>query len=168
MPARPYLARVAGRVTEVLATVVGGTAAQGGHIVALDDTGRLHTSLMPTGIGADTHAGIASGALSAGDFVTVTDQGIVRASAAATGGQPADGFVKVASTNGTSALVYFEGTNDALSGLTVGARYYLSDATPGGLTTNPVSGTGKLHQYLGKAVTSTSLTFEGDDAIVLA
>ena len=167
MPANKYLARVTGRITEVVAAVVGGTAGQAGQLVALDDTGRLDATIMPVGIAADVYSGVASGALSAGDFVAVSATGVVRASAASTGVQ-ADGFVLVASTNGASAFVYFEGTNTSLTGLTVGTRYYLSDATPGGLTATPASGAGKFHQYLGKAITTTSLSFEGDDAIVLA
>ena len=162
-----YLARIAGRVQQVYATVTGGTTDQAGEIVALDSTGRLDQSLMPVGIGADTYIGTASGALTAGDFVAVTAAGVVRASAAVSGNQ-ADGFVVAASLDGEAAVVYFEGRNTALTGLTVGARYYLSDTTPGGLTTTPVDGTGKLHQYLGKAITTTSLAFEGDDAILLA
>lgn len=167
MAASKYLARVSGRIAEVVATVTGGTAGQGGAIVALDDTGHLDTSIMPVGIGADTYAGTASGALTAGDFVAITAAGVVRASATS-GGNQADGFVLAASTDGTACTVYFEGRNTSLTDLTVGARYYLSDSTPGGLTTAPVSGTGKLHQYLGKAITTTSLAFEGDDAVLLA
>jgi hypothetical protein len=162
-----YLARIAGRLQEVTGLVTSTGASDAGKIIQTDSAGRLDQSLLPVGLGADTYTGTASGALSAGDFVALTSAGITRASAATTGND-ADGFVLVASADAQPATIYFEGRNTALTGLTVGARYYLSDTTPGGVTTTPVTGSGKKHQYLGKAVTTTSLAFEADDAIVLA
>lgn len=165
-----YLGRNAttGLVTETEATVTGGSAAQNGRILALDATGRIDSTVLPVGIGADTYAGTAGEALAAGDFVFIKSDGTVSKASAATTGTQADGFVLAASANAASALVYFEGRNTALTGLTVGSRYYLSDTTPGGVTATPVSGAGKKHQFLGRAVTSSSIAFEGDDVIVLA
>ena len=162
-----YLALVDGQTHEIAATTVSVGAGNAGDVVALDGSGRLSPSVMPTGIGADTQIGTASGVISVGDFVAFTASGVVRASAA-TSGQSADGFVKEGAANGEPVTVYFEGRNDVLTGLTVGARYYLSDAVPGGLTDTPVDGAGKIHQYLGKAVTTTSIAFEADDAILRA
>lgn len=162
-----YLARISGRVQEVIGLVTSAGAADAGKIVQTDGSGRLDSSLMPVGLGADTFTSVAVGALSAGDFVSVVPTGIQRASAAATG-TDADGFVLAASAASAPATIYFEGRNTGLSGLTVSSRYYLSDSTPGGVTLSPVAGTGKKHQYLGVAVTATSLAFEADDAIVLA
>lgn len=170
MPANKYLAMVAGRYREVVAAVTGGTTTQAGQLVALDDTGRLDSSVMPSGVGQDVFVGIAGGPLSAGDFVAVTSAGVVRASAASGGGQQqAQGFVLTQYANGASGVtVFFDSTNTALTGMTVGSRVYLSDTVPGGWTHNPVSGTGKLLQYLGTAVTASSLSFEGDDGVILA
>lgn len=154
---------------EVQALTTSTGAGDASKIVQTDASGRLDQSLMPVGIGADTYNGNANGALTAGDFVYIRSDGtIARATAAAAGPFQADGFVLVASATGTPAVAYFEGRNTALSGLTVGARYYLSDTTPGGVTSTPVSGAGKIHQYLGKAISSTSIAFEADDAILLA
>lgn len=165
-----YLGRNAttGLVTETEGTVTGGSPAQAGDLVALDQTGRLDQSLMPVGLGADTYAGTAGEALAAGDFVYVRSDGAIAKASAATTGTQADGFVLAASANGASAVLYFEGRNTAVTGLTPGSRIYLSDTTPGGFTSTPVSGPGKKHQFLGRAITADSIAFEGDDAIVLA
>lgn len=157
-----------GKKEEVVATVTGGTVTEAGDIVALDATGRLSATIMPVGVTADTYTGNAAEALTAGDFVYINASGEVAKSSATSGGYDADGFVLSSFLSGAAALVYFEGRNTALSGLTVGARYYLSDSTPGGFTDTPVTGTGKRHQYLGKAITATSLAFEADDSILLA
>ena len=159
---------VTGKFTEVIATVSGGTVGQAGGIIALDGTGRLDPSIMPVGVAADTYSGVAAEALTAGNNVYINSSGEVAKASAASGGVDADGFVLSSFTSGATALVYFEGRNTALSGLTVGARYYLSDSTPGGLTSTPVTGAGKRHQYIGKAITATTLAFEPDDSITLA
>lgn len=167
MPDAPlYRDPASGRVLERPAVDAGGTNAQAGRVIAADGTGRLDPSFLPVGIGADTYTGVAAEALSAGDVVAITADGPRKASAASTG-RDADGFVLSAVAAGANATVYLEGRNTALSNLTVGSRYYLSE-TAGGVTATPVSGAGKRHQYLGRAITTTSLAFEPDDAILLA
>jgi hypothetical protein len=169
MPADKYIALVGGIETEVAGTVTGGTAAQDGKIPALDATGRLDASLMPVGTVADTYVGAAAETLSAtAPFVYVKSDGQVANASAASGGNPTIGFVLAGAAAAAQATVYFEGRVTGLTGLTVGARYYLSDTTPGGLTTTPVTGAGKLHQYLGRAISTTTLSFECDDHIVRA
>ena len=164
-----YIALLTGIETEVEGTITGGTAAQDGKIVALDATGRLSQTIMPVGITPDTYTGTASEALSAANpFVYVKSDGQVANASAASGGNPTIGFVLANHASASQAVVYFEGRVTGLTGLTVGARYYLSDTTAGGLTTTPVSGAGKLHQYLGRAVSTTTLSFEADDHIVRA
>ncbi len=164
-----YLGLVSGVETEVVATVTGGTVAQDGKIVALDTSGRLDPSIMPVGVVADTHNATAFESLSsASPFVYIRSDGQVANASAATGGNPTIGFVLANVAAAAQALVYFEGRVTGLSGLTVGARYYLSDATPGGLTATPVTGAGKLHQYLGRAVSATTLSFEPDNHILRA
>lgn len=164
-----YIALLTGMEQEVEGTVTGGTAGQAGKIPALDATGRIDPTLMPVGIVADTYSGTAFETLSAASpFVYVRPDGQVANASAASGGNPTIGFVLANVATAGTALVYFEGRVTGLSGLTVGTRYYLSDTTPGGLTATPVSGTGKLHQYLGRAVSATTLAFEADDHIVRA
>lgn len=163
-----YIALSAGIETEVEGTVTGGTAAQNGKIVALDTSGKLDSSLMPVGLGADVFATTAGEALSAGDFVYITATGTARKAVASAGGNPAVGFVLAAAANAASVTVYFEGSNTALTGLSVGSRYYLSDSAAGGVTATAVSGAGKLHQYLGRAYSATAITTEISDHIVRA
>ena len=49
-----YLKNVNGQVAEAEATVTGGSGTEAGDIVALDAGGKLSSSIMPIGIGADT------------------------------------------------------------------------------------------------------------------
>jgi hypothetical protein len=169
-----YLKRDAttGRVTEeaTVATSAGGASI--GKVPELDASGKLDQSMMPSGMGADTFVVVASEALSAGDFVNLYDSGggVIKArkAAADASGKECDGFVLAAVANAGNATVYFEGQNNQRTGLTPGARYYLNDATPGSVTLTPVSGTGKVHQYIGKAVSAVVLQFEPDEPITLA
>lgn len=163
-----YLALSGGITQEVTGTVSGGTVGQAGKIPALDTSGRLDPTLMPVGVVADTASGVAAENLTAGNLVYINSSGEVARASAASGGNDAMGFVLSNVTSGQTALVYLEGRNTALSGLTPGTRYYLSDSSAGGVTDVPVTGTGKRHQFVGKAITATSLSFEADDSILLA
>lgn len=161
---------VSGRLTQVEATVISAGAGNAGDVVALDATGRLDTTVMPVGVGADTKSVTASENLAGGDFITIWDDtGVVkvRKADATTAGKEADGFVLSAVTSGQSALVYFESTNTVLSGLTLGARYYLSTSA-GQVTATPPSASGNVVQYVGRAISATELSFEPDAGVVLA
>lgn len=157
------------------ATVVNSTQTSAGSgdaakVVALDSSGRISTSMMPVGVGADTLSIVASENLAAGDFVNIWDDtgtAKVRKADAAATGKEAVGFVLAAVNSGVNALVYFEGSNNQLSSLSVGARYYLSAATAGAVTTTPPSASGNVVQYVGVATTATSIAFEGTDGVVL-
>lgn len=158
-----------GQIAEVQPITTSAGSADASKLAQTDASGRWDQSLMPVGVVPDTQTANASGALSAGDlaYVVVTTGLIARATAAAAG-NPAVGFVLAASLTGAPATIYFSGRNTAVSGLTPGTRYYLSDATPGGVTATPVTGSGKLHQFVGVAATATSLVFDrASDAIVL-
>lgn len=168
MATQKFLALVGGIISEVIATVTGGTNTQAGQIVALDGTGHIDSSVMPVGIGADTYVGNAASALAAGAFVTIKADGTVdNASAASTGGD-AVGFVLSAVASGASATVYLAGRNTALTALTVGSRYYLSATTPGAATATAVTGAGNKSQFLGTAVSASQLDFVRHDPVTLA
>lgn len=142
-----------------------------GKIVALNSDGKLDLSMFPSGIGPQVVYLTASENLSAGDFVNIwNDSGTakVRKADASTAGKEANGFVLEAVTANSMAAVYFTDENTQLSGLTPGAVYYLSAATPGGITTSPPSGSGNIVQRLGRASSATSLFFQPSDPIVLA
>jgi hypothetical protein len=169
--AEKFLELVNGRQRQNEALVVSAGAGDAGKIIALDAAGRLDNSVMPTGIGADTKALTASEALAAANIVNVWNDGgtaKARKADASTVGKEGVGFVLASAASGATATVYFEGTITGLSGLTPGARYYLSAATPGVITDTPPSGAGNVVQYIGTALSATELSFEPADAIELA
>jgi len=163
----------AGRLVEeniesVNATVGAGDA---NKLVRLAGDGKLDPSMMPTGLGADVMTIVASENLSAGDFVNVwNDVGTAKArkADASASGKEADGFVLDAVNSGQNASVYFEGRNTALTGLTIGARYYLSAAAAGQATATPPSASSNVVQFLGRASSATSMAFEATDGVILA
>ena len=159
-----------GNIQEELTVNVSAGVSSAAKIPELDANGKLDQSMMPSGVGPDTQAVTASEVLSAGDFVNVyNNAGNLRIRKAdASANKPAHGFVKAAVASSASGVVYFEGQNDQLSSLTLGSDYFLSDTTPGGVTATPVTGVGKLHQYLGKAITTTLMATEIETPIELA
>lgn len=158
----------AGGFAEVEASNTGG-AGQAGKIPALDASGRLDNTMMPTGIGAETAALEAFGALAAGDFVNVfNDAGTakVRLADASNSTAPANGFVLLAYASGETATVYFGGLNSARSGMTVG-QHFLS-TTPGGSNHVAPAASGNIVQRLGTAINATTINFQPQDPILLA
>ena len=143
-------------------------AGDSGKIPALGATGKLDQSFMPTGIGADTASITASEALAAGDFVNIYDAtgAKCRKADASTAGKEAHGFVLAAVENAAEATVYFEGTNDQVTGLTPGKQYLSS--TPGLCTATAPSGSGNVVQRVGIATGAASMNFQYLDPIVLA
>jgi hypothetical protein len=169
--ANKYLALVGGRIREILATVISSGAVDDGKIVALDSTGRLDTSVMPVGMGAETKSIQASEALSAGDLVNIWNSAgsaRVRKADASAAGKEANGFVLSSVSNGASATVYLEGTVTGLGGLVVGERMFLSDITPGAVVNVAPTGTNKVVQYVGTAVSASEFSFEPDGGVILA
>ncbi len=161
---------VAGKLTQVEATVVSTGAADAGEIVALDSSGKIDVSVLPTGVGPNVKLVLASEAIGAGKYVNIYDNGgtpNVRL-ADNSNGREAHGFVKDAVASAANATVYFEGTNDDLSSLTPGARQYLG--TAGGVTATPptFAGGATIHQLVGSAISITEIDTDIDDCIVLA
>jgi hypothetical protein len=164
-----FLFRSGGTISEKSATQVSAGAGNAGDIPALDGTGRLDSSMMPTGIGADTAAIVASEALSAGDLVNVWSNAgtaAVRKADASTTGKEAHGFVQAAFASAATATVYFEGTDTQLSGLTPGVNY-LSATTPGRSSATPPSTVGQTVQVVGFATSATALNFQSGTPISL-
>lgn len=152
------------------AKIVSAGAADSGKMAQLDATGRLDTSVMPNGIGADTRIVIASEALSAGDIINIyNNAGVanVRKADGSTSGKAANGYVVAAAADGGNALVYFENTNAQMSGMTPGTQY-LSATTPGKSTSVPPSGPGNVVQIIGFATSATEMNFQFNQPIVLA
>lgn len=153
-----------GTLDEVVPGTTGG-ATDANKIPGLSATGQLTLAMMPTGIGADTVSATASEALSGGDFINLyvdVTPSILRCrkADATTTGKEANGFVLDSVENGATATVYREGTNTALTSLTIGTDYFLAKVAGG--VTSDVSAytTDNSIQYLGQASSETALRFE--------
>lgn len=155
---------------EVEGLVTSAGAGDAGKIVALDGSGKLSTTVMPTGIGADTKSLVTSENLSAGDLVNIYDNAAVATArkADASNGRTCNGFVLAGTTSPAAALVYLEGTITGLSSLTIGAPYFLSGSTPGAATATMPTTTSYLGQQVGTAISATELSFEPQEAITRA
>jgi hypothetical protein len=138
-------------------------------VVLTNGSGRLDPSIMPLGFGDDVVSVEAGENLSAGDLVNIyDDSGTAKARKAdATNNRPANGFVVAGYTTGQMASIYFEGTNDQMSGMVAGRRF-LSATTPGATQTAAPTGTGQIVQIVGFAVSATQMNFEAAQPIVLA
>jgi hypothetical protein len=167
--ANKYLAMVAGLITEIAGLVTSAGAGDAGKIVALDSSGKLDTSLMPTGVGADTAAIATSESLAAGDLVNVFNStgAKVRKADSSVSGKEAHGFVLAVFTHPTTATVYFEGSNTQVTGLTPGVQY-LDPANPGKSTNTAPTTAGQVVQRVGFATAAAVLNFQSEVPVLLA
>jgi hypothetical protein len=164
-----YISLSSGAFSEVTGATTGG-AGDANKIPQLDAGGRLATAMMPTGIAADTAAVVASEALAAGDYVNVWNDGgtpKVRKADGSTTGKEAHGFVIAGFASAATATVYFEGSNNQVTGQTAG-NVYLSAATAGLGTTTAPSTAGQVVQRLGFATSATNVNFDAGPAVTLA
>ena len=144
-------------------------AGDSGKLTALDSSGKLDTSFMPVGIAADTASIATSETLAAGDLVNIWNNSSaanVRKADATTAGKEAHGFVLSAFTHPTTAIVYFEGSNTAKTGLTPGKQFL--STTAGGSTVTAPSGSGNVVQVVGFATSATVLNMQSMTPLVLA
>lgn len=163
-----YLRLNNGVPTQTEATTSSAGAGDAGKIVALDAGGKLDNTMMPTGIGADVAVIASSENLAAGDLVNIWNDGgtaKVRKADASAAGKEAHGFVLDAVTSPANATVYFEGTNDQVTGLTPGPQYL--STTAGIATATPPSTTGQVVQRVGVATAATSINIEVGQHYVL-
>lgn len=141
--------------------------------VSTGTDGKLDPSVMPTGIGAATIAATASETLGAGKLVNLwVNAGVFSARLADnSNGREANGYVKDAAASAAPATVYpLDSINTAVSGLTIGSRYWLG--TAGGVIATPLDATdvanaNKVCQYIGIAKSATELITEDSDPVIL-
>lgn len=173
MAAQAFLARVAGKTKQIFGTQSSAGVADAGKIPALDAAGRLDSSMMPLGVGSQTVSATASETLGAGKFINFHDNGGTFSARLAdnSNGRRADGFVTTTVNSGQTATVYpLDGVNAGLTGLTVGADYWLG--TAGGVTATPLDETdagnaNKISQRLGIARSATELVTDDSGVVVL-
>lgn len=158
-----YITLVDGVKTLIKAISTSAGVPDANQIVSTDATGRIHSSLLPPGIGDSSVTAEASEALDAGDFVELWDDaGVIKARLADnTNNRPAHGFVKTAAGLAEVATVLRLGEeNDQISGLVVGTDYFLGTAgaarTWAQIQAAPFA-SGHLIQFLGKASDDTVL-----------
>lgn len=158
-----------GNVQQVTVITTSAGAGDSGKLIGLDANGKLDSSFMPAGIGADTASITASENLAAGDMVNIhISTGIkVRKADASAIGTKANGFVLAAVTSGNAGTVYFRGSNDQVSGLTAGTEYFLSE-TAGAITATPPTTSTAIVQRVGNAVQATELMVDIYPPIILA
>jgi len=167
--AQKFVTNNAGTLTEVAANLTSAGASDGGKIPALNASGTLDVSFMPTGIGPDTASIIASESLAAGAFVNIwNNAGVANVrNATATGtGKDAHGFVLAPFSSLATALVYFGGPNTAVSAATPGQVFLGSGA--GTFSSTAITGTGNTVQRIGMAASATNIIFEPSAPVVLA
>lgn len=158
----------AGGFTETEAVQIGGVG-NADKVPSLNASGTLDPTMMPTGIGADTATLEASGAIAAGDFVNIFDDGGTAKMRKADASSPttaAHGFVLAAVADAATGTVYFEGNNTGVTGQTAGVTYL--STTAGLATSTAPSGSGEIVQRLGVAVAATVLNFESTTPVTLA
>lgn len=156
-----FFDNVSGRQTLKTPITTSSGAGDAGKIPALDGSGKLDSTMMPVGVGAQTKSAVASEALSAGNLVSFWDNSgtlNVRKADATSSGKEADGFVLAAVSNGDTASVYEAGVNTAVTGLSLGAFYFLG-TTAGAVTTTAPSAAGNVVQGIGKATATGELIF---------
>ncbi|XAI95737.1 capsid fiber protein [Dolichospermum phage Dfl-JY23] len=155
---------------QTLYTAIASSAGAGdaSKIIMTDSSGKIDSTLMPSGIGAATKSVLASEALVAGDFVNIyNNAGTLNVRKADnSNGRHANGFVLSAFSNATNATVYLQGENTGRTGLTPGSVYFLG--TAGGATLTAPTATGTTIQQLGYSTGTTSINFEYNDPIVIA
>lgn len=165
-----YLKLSGGVPADALANATSAGAGDAGKIVKLDAGGKLDPTLMPAGIGAETRTIQASENLAAGDLVNIHDVTgpRIRKADATVSGKEAHGFVLQAITSGASGTVYpEENVLSGLSGLTPGARQFLS-TTAGSRQAAAPSVAGQVCQVIGVALSATEIMFRPETPITLA
>jgi hypothetical protein len=161
---------------EVDSIVTSSGAADAGKIPELNSEGLLDISFFPEGVGS-TNSGtgfspsniLASEDISAGSLVNIyNDSGAKCRKAMATSFEmEAHGYILTAVSSGQMAGVYFGGTNNRVTGLSIG-KQYLSVDIPGICTTTVASGSGNIVQKVGFATSATSMDFKIYSSIRLA
>lgn len=167
-----FLNLTSGQVSQEAAISTSTGAADAAKIIKLDSAGKLDSTLMPIGVGAETRSVIASEALSAGNLVNLyNNAGVLnmRKADGTAAGKPADGFVLAAVTATSTGTVYpEEAVISGLTGLTPGDDIFLSVATAGLATAVVPTGTAKVAQLVGKALSATEVMFRRGTPITLA
>lgn len=166
-----YRALVGGVYKWITAKQASAGAGDAGVIPALDATGRLDTSFMPSGIGAATRTATATAAISAGMWVNIYTVGGAQKARPAdntSATTEANAFATAAVSSGASGTFTLVGINGNCSGLTADAYYYLGTVGGQVLAASVPTAAGSIIQGVGKALSTTEIEFEFDFPGVIA
>lgn len=154
-----------GDLAEVVSVNSSGGAGDANKIVALDAAGKINSTMLPE---TGEYTMTTSEALTAGDLVNIHDStGAKIRKADATNGRIAHGFVENNIGNGASGTVVIgDGMLNALTGLTIGAQYFLGAA--GAITDTPTTTAGQTLQKVGYAKSATEFAVVLGDPITRA
>lgn len=156
-----------GHRTEVAFKQTSAGAGDAGKGVALDSGGLISSTMLPTS-GLTTLTAFET--IAAGDMINLfNDAGTVKARKADNTNisKRADGFAPSGVTAAASgAFNVGNGANSGVTGLTVGAEYFLGVA--GAVTPTPVTAAGTVLQRVGVARTATELDVLLDDCTIRA
>lgn len=158
---------VDGIITEVAAVESSAGSGDEGKIVALNSSGLIDDTMLPS-TGAITAT--ASEAIAAGALINIwNSSGTVKVRNAdnTSSSKRAHGYAPGAISSGSSgSVVVGEGLITGLTSLTAGSQYFLD--TAGGVTTTAPSSTGDIVQSVGVAFSTTELQFIPGDIVVRA
>ncbi len=166
------LRRVNGQNQQYTPIVASAGAADAGKIPALGPDGKLDPTLYNAGAGPASRSIVASEAIAAGKLVNFyLNAGALNMRLADnSNGRPAHGYVLAAVASAATGAAYdLDGVDTQLTGLTIGATYYLG--TAGGVITPALDSTtataGSIDQKIGVALSATELDTDDYDYVVL-
>ena len=139
-------------------------AGSANQLPALDGTGRLDISFMPSGLGASVSPTVtASAAISAGMLTNIyNNAGVlsVRPADNTNAASFANSFATAAIAAAATGTVTLTGICAGMTGMTAGVTQYLG--TAGGVTTTPPTTVNYLVQEVGFALSTTTMEFAPD------
>jgi hypothetical protein len=170
MSTNRYVNLVNGVLTQQVPNTSSAGAGDAGKLIALNAAGALDATMLPSGVGATAVTATASAAISAGMLINLwSNAGVlsVRPADSTAAGSPADGYATAAIANGATGTVNLgQGIITGLTGLTLGAEYFLG--TVGALVAVAPSAAGNVVQRVGRAVSATSLDFQAYAPVTVA
>lgn len=162
MALQSFLALVGGKFSRIFPVQSSTGSASAGAIPALNAAGAIDVTMLPSGVEPDTTTATASEAIAAGAPVNLWSNGGVASVRNANGATSleAQGYIISAAASGaTGVVVYLNSVNTALSGLTPGTDYFLSDTTAGAATATAPTTTGHYSQQIGYGTAAGNLQF---------
>ncbi len=136
--------------------------------LTVDAKGRI-TAASNGSSGSETYT--AGEAISARDLVYVSASGTVMKADANTESKAAVGFAPSSISNGaTGTIIFNDGKITGFTGLTAGARYFLSNTTTGGVSlwSGLTYGSNDIQQQIGVAESTTVIRFSAGPTILIA